>query len=83
MNPSLHSTKEIEGRSSSDSIGLISSGPPRPDTLRPGEGVWPQEGDGPVATGASAESCGGMRNEECNEFRKKHLRPEAVKHFDS
>ena len=46
-------------------------GPLRPDTLRPGEGVWPQEGDGPVASGASAESSGGMRNEECDEFKEK------------
>ena len=52
--------KELEDRSRSNSMGLASSGPPRPDTLRHGEVDWPTGSDGPVASGASVESSGGM-----------------------
>ena len=37
-----------------------SGGPPRQGTLRPCEALGPPRSDGPVASGASAESNGGM-----------------------
>ena len=52
--------QEFEGRSRSGSMGLIGSGPPRPDTRRLGEGKRPPESDGPVASSASVESNGGI-----------------------
>ncbi len=64
----------LESRSWSNSIGLPSSGPPRQDTLRPGEGKWSPESDGPLASGASAESNGGMRNVMMNLIKKKQAK---------
>ena len=61
INPSFHCMKSLKVVAEANSIGVTSSGPPRQDTLRPGEGERPPESDGPLASRASAESSGGWR----------------------
>ena len=58
---SFQCTKSLKVVAEANSIGVTSSGPPRQDTLRPGEGERPPESDGPLASRASAESSGGLR----------------------
>ena len=55
INPSFQCTKSLKVVAEAHIIGVASSGPPRPDALRPGEGEGPPESDGPLASRASAK----------------------------
>ena len=60
VNPSIHCTESFIFAAEANGMSLASSGLPRRDTLRPGEGKRRTESDGRVASGASVESSGGM-----------------------